>query len=341
MTGGTGTLGQNIVKRLLSGELGYPARIIIFSRDEAKQYDMRLSLSDFYKLTNGNSCQEIQQIVNFKIGDIRDYYSVLDAVREVDIIIHAAALKQVPTCEYFPFQSVQTNILGVKNIVQAVKESRSQVQVVIGISTDKACKPINVMGMTKALMERILIEANLEQPQTRFICVRYGNVIASRGSAVPLFLEQINRGGPVTITTRDMTRFLLSLETAIDTLFAAMEHALPGEIYVPQLCAARVLDVAKALMNGTSVPIRYTGMRPGEKIHEIMISEEECYRTIERDGYFVICPMLPEIGVTKLDGTILKSEYTSAHVTMGEQDLRELLAPYLTPIQPKVALCES
>src|SRR5262249_34088933 len=161
----------------------------------------------------------------FHIGDVRDYSALLQAARETDIIVHAAALKQVPSCEYFPFEAVQTNVHGAQNLVRVIRENRVPVETVVGISTDKACKPINVMGMTKALMERILVEANVECPKTRFICVRYGNVIASRGSVVPLFIDQIARGGPVTITLREMTRFLLSLDSAVDTVFSALRDA--------------------------------------------------------------------------------------------------------------------
>jgi UDP-glucose 4-epimerase len=185
------------------------------------------------------------------------------------------------------------------------------------------------MGMTKALQERILVEGNMGSPGTRFVGVRYGNVIASRGSVVPLFLDQIACGGPVTITLKEMTRFLLSLDQAVDMVFAAVRHALPGEIYVPKVPAARVVDLAKALIDGRDIPITYTGIRPGEKIHEIMISEEECYRTIERNGYYVITPMLPELRSASIDQPALTSEYSSANVTLNQADLRKLLAPYL------------
>jgi UDP-glucose 4-epimerase len=250
-------------------------------------------------------------------------------VQDAEVIIHAAALKQVPTCEYFPFQAVQTNVLGAQNLVRAASEIRGSVETVVGISTDKACKPINVMGMTKALAERVFVGANIDCPKTRFICVRYGNVIASRGSVVPLFLEQIEAGGPVTVTTADMTRFLLSLDRAVDTVFSAIQFALPGEIYVPKVPAARIMDLAKALINGRSVPIMITGIRPGEKIHEIMVSEEEMYRTIERGGYYVICPMLPELDGMHSDELPLSSAYSSADITLDEAGLKALLAPHL------------
>jgi UDP-glucose 4-epimerase len=329
VTGGTGSLGQAVVRRLLTGEMGKPARIIVFSRDEAKQHDMRLSYLNRQAATDEIIYRNFQELLSFRIGDVRDYSSVLQALREADAVIHAAALKQVPTCEYFPFQAVQTNIVGPHNVVRAIRENNTPVKAVVGISTDKACKPINVMGMTKALQERLFIEANLDCPDTRFVCVRYGNVIASRGSVVPLFLDQIAHGGPVTVTLKEMTRFLLSLDQAVDTVFAAIRGALPGETYVPQAPAARVVDLAQVLINGREVPIVYTGIRPGEKIHEIMVSEEECYRTIERGGYYVICPMLPELRSHSIEKPALSGEYSSANVTLDHAGLRELLSTYL------------
>lgn len=329
VTGGTGSLGQAVVRRLLTGEMGQPAKVTVFSRDEAKQHYMRLSYLNRQAATDEVIYRNFQQLLSFRIGDVRDYSSVLQAVREADVVIHAAALKQVPTCEYFPFQAVQTNVIGVHNVVRAIRENDTPIELVVGISTDKACKPINVMGMTKALQERIFVEANIGSPGARFVCVRYGNVIASRGSVVPLFLDQIACGGSVTITLKEMTRFLLSLDQAVDTVFAAVCHALPGEIYVPKVPAARIVDLAEVLINGRDIPITYTGIRPGEKIHEIMVSEEECYRTIERDGYYVITPMLPELRSTPIEQPALTGEYSSADVTLSQADLRELLAQYL------------
>lgn len=330
VTGGTGSLGQVVVRRLLTGELGRPAKVTVFSRDEAKQHYMRLSYLHRRAATDEIIYRNFQELLSFRIGDVRDPAAVLRAVREADVVIHAAALKQVPTCEYFPFEAVQTNIVGPHNVVRAVAENDTPVEVVAGISTDKACKPINVMGMTKAVQERIFIEANMDCPKTRFVCVRYGNVIASRGSVVPLFLDQIAGGGPVTVTLKEMTRFLLSLDRAVDTVFAAIRGALPGETYVPQVPAARVVDIAEVLIAGREIPIVYTGIRPGEKIHEIMVSEEECYRTIERDGYYVIRPMLPELQQTPLGQPALVGEYSSSRITLDHDGLRALLQPYLS-----------
>lgn len=335
VTGGTGSLGQVVVRRLLTGELGRPAKITVFSRDEAKQHYMRLSFLNRHAATDEVIYRNFQELLSFRIGDVRDYSAVLQAVREANVVIHAAALKQVPTCEYFPFEAVQTNIVGPHNVVRAIAENDTPVEVVAGISTDKACKPINVMGMTKALQERVFIQANMDCPRTRFVCVRYGNVIASRGSVVPLFLDQIAHGGPVTVTLKDMTRFLLSLDGAVDTVFAALRSAERGETYIPRVPSARVTDIAEVLIDGREVPIVYTGIRPGEKIHEIMVSEEECYRTTERDGYYVIRPMLPELQAAPLGtpGTsstsTLTGEYSSSVITLDHDGLRELLRPYL------------
>lgn len=329
ITGGTGSLGQTVVRRLLTGEMGRPAKISVFSRDEAKQHYMRLSYLNRQVATDEIIYHNFQELLSFRIGDMRDYSSVLQAVHDADVVIHAAALKQVPTCEYFPFQAVQTNVLGAHNLVRAVRENDTPVETVVGISTDKACKPINVMGMTKAMMERIFVEANVDCTQTRFVCVRYGNVISSRGSVVPLFLDQIARGGPVTVTMKEMTRFLLSLDRAVDTVFAAICSASPGETYVPKVPAARITDLVEVLIDGQDIPVVYTGIRPGEKIHEIMVSEEECYRTIERDGYYVVCPMLPELRHIAIDWPALTGEYSSADVTLDHAGLSKLLAPYL------------
>jgi FlaA1/EpsC-like NDP-sugar epimerase len=257
---------------------------------------------------------------------MRDYWSVLQAVRGADVVIHGAALKQVPSCEYFPDQAVATNVLGAENLARAVRESGSTIETVIGVSTDKACKPINVMGMTKALMERVLIEANIRGGGTRFACVRYGNVIASRGSVVPLFQEQIANGGPVTITLKEMTRFLLSLDRAVDTVVAAIDGARPGEIYVPIVPAARVVDLAAALINERPIELQYTGIRPGEKIHETLVSDEEAYRTARRGEYYVVQPMLPELQPDALASPALTGEYSSAQITLDCAGLREMLA---------------
>ena len=326
VTGGTGSLGQVLVRRLLSGEMGKPARVTVFSRDEAKQHYMRLNFMDKNHATDEVIYENSQQLLKFRIGDVRDYPALCAVLRETDVVFNAAALKQVPTCEYAPFEAVQTNVFGAQNLVRAVRENDLPVETVIGISTDKACKPINVMGLTKALQERVLLEANRDCPKTKFVCVRYGNVIASRGSIVPLFVEQIKRGGPVTITLKEMTRFLLSLDRAVDTVFAAVNFGKRGETFIPQVPAARVTDMAQALMNGKDVEMVFTGIRPGEKIHEIMVSEEEIFRTSEREGYYVIHSILPDLRENEEDfEPVLTKEYSSADENISVEDLRELL----------------
>lgn len=326
VTGGTGSLGHALVRRLLAGSGGQPARITIFSRDETKQHYMRLEYKRRRFATDDIIYRNSQELLAFRIGDVRDYDSVAAAIRDEDVVFNAAALKQVPTCEYFPFEAVLTNVIGPQNIVRAVREQHTSVETVVGISTDKACKPINTMGMTKALQERIFLEANLECPRTRFVCVRYGNVVASRGSVVPLFLEQIRSGGPITITLKEMTRFLLTIDQAVDTILAALESARPGEIYVPKIPAARVVDIAQALMEGKDLPITYTGIRPGEKVHEILVSEEERPRTVERNGYYVITPILPELRKDSLGRPPIEGEFSSANVTVRGEPLHKLLA---------------
>jgi UDP-glucose 4-epimerase len=329
ITGGTGSLGSTLVRRLLTGEMGRPASLTVFSRDDAKQHDLRLRYLRRREATDDVIYQSARDLLRFRIGDVRDYAAVLAGVREADVIFHAAALKQVPTCEYFPIEAVQTNILGAGNVVRAVRESGGAVETVVGISTDKACQPINVMGMTKALQERLIVQANLDCPTTRFMCVRYGNVLASRGSVIPLFLEQIRQGGPVTITLPQMTRFLLTLDEAVDTVFAAVRTGLPGDTYVPRAPSALITDLAAGLIGGPDIPIVESGIRPGEKLHELMVSDEECHRTIERDGHYVICPVLPELRRVAIDRPARAGEYSSSEVTLDRPALRRLVAPYL------------
>jgi FlaA1/EpsC-like NDP-sugar epimerase len=325
VTGGTGSLGQTLVKRLLGGELGKPAKITVYSRDEAKQHYMRLDYMHRKAATDDVIYQNSQDLLNFRIGDVRDYAALTAAIRDADVVFHAAALKQVPSCEYFPFEAIQTNIIGAANVARAIRENNLHVEKVIGISTDKACKPINVMGMTKALQERVLIEANRDCPETSFMCVRYGNVIASRGSIVPLFVELVKNDQPLTVTLPDMTRFLLSLDRAVDTVFAAIKTGRAGETFVPKVPAANIVDLAKAIMGDKDLPIVFTGIRPGEKVHEIMVSEEECFRTIESGDYYVILPVLPELRDGGDFTPALSSEYSSKDNNISIEGLRSLL----------------
>lgn len=326
ITGGTGSLGKVLTRRLLSGSNGTPKKIIIFSRDEAKQHYMRVEYQQKNRVTDEVIYNNFAQLLEFRIGDVRSYASVTAAIKTADIVINAAALKQVPSCEYFPHEAVQTNILGAENIVRAVREHELPVSTVVGVSTDKACKPVNVMGMTKALQERVFIAGNVTVPATRFVCVRYGNVLASRGSVIPLFHEQIRNGGPVTVTTQEMTRFLLPLERAVDTIVAALEHAAPGETFVPRVPAARIVDVARALIGQRPIGISVTGIRPGEKVHEIMVSAEEAWRTYPRGEYYTIRPMLPELSGAPVEGAALMNEYSSGDSLLSLEETGQLLA---------------
>ncbi len=335
VTGGTGSLGKVLVRRLLSGELGTPASITVFSRDEAKQHEMRLSYQSRARATDEVIYRNFQQLLQFQIGDVRDYHRVSGVLRNADVVFNAAALKQVPTCEYFPYEAVQTNIGGPENIIRAIRENHLPVQTVIGISTDKACKPVNVMGMTKAIQERVFIAGNLDCPDTHFICVRYGNVLASRGSVIPLFHEQIHNGGPVTITTADMTRFLLSLDQAVDTVFAALRGARRGEMYIPRVPSARVVDLAEALIGGRPIKTTITGIRPGEKVHEILVSEEEAYRTIARGDHYVVLPMLPELRAAGEETEHLAREFSSADNVMEKAALPALLKKHRLRVEDR------
>ncbi len=326
VTGGTGSLGHSLVRRLLSGKYGNPSKVTVYSRDEAKQHYMRLEYLQRTAATDEVIYRNSRDVLEFRVGDVRDYSALLSAIRNSDIVFNAAALKQVPSCEYFPYEAVLTNIVGAQNIVRAVRENSLDVERVVGISTDKACKPINVMGMTKALQERVLIEANRESSGTAFCCVRYGNVIASRGSIIPLFTEQIRERKPVTVTMPEMTRFLLSLDKAVDTVMEAVIHGNPGDTYIPRVESAKIVDVAKALMGEEELEIVFTGIRPGEKIHEIMVSEEECFRTVARNGYYVILPVLPELRGEEAGGAALSSEYSSKDGNISVPDLRNLLS---------------
>ncbi len=325
ITGGTGSLGKTITRRLLKSDYGKPKKIIIFSRDEAKQHYMRMDYKNKAVATDEIIYNNFDEIVEFRIGDVRDYHSIASAANDADLIFNTAALKQVPSCEYFPYEAVNTNITGPENIIRAIRENKLNVETVVGISTDKACKPVNVMGMTKAIQERVFITANLTIPETHFICVRYGNVLASRGSVIPFFHNQIRAGGPVTITTKDMTRFLLSLDDAVDVIFNAVKTANRGETYIPRVPSANIIDVAKVLIGKKNIPIKVVGIRPGEKVHEILISDEESYRTVDRGKYYAIKSILPELVVNLEEASVINNEYSSKDNIMSIKELTGLL----------------
>jgi FlaA1/EpsC-like NDP-sugar epimerase len=325
ITGGTGTLGKELTRQIMTRKHGTPNKIIIFSRDEDKQYQMKLEWKNLKIATDDVFYHNFEELIDFRIGDVRDFEAINRSVKQADIVIHAAALKQVPVCEYFPYESVKTNLLGVQNIIRSVMESNNCVKKVIAISTDKACKPINVYGMCKAIQERLVIEANLRCSNTKFICARYGNVAASRGSVIPLFREQIKNGGPVTITVKEMTRFLLTLEQATEIVFDALQSGEAGDTYIPDLYSCRITDLAKAMIGKNKIDVKVIGIRPGEKIHEILISEEEIPRTIKRGKYYVIHPILPELRLRKITKPLLTKELSSSDRILTETNLRNFL----------------
>jgi len=311
ITGGTGSLGKAFVARMLKEEHRPDDKLRVFSRDEFKQHEMRRQFPD--------------PRLEFVLGDIRDYGDVVNALQDVDMVVNAAALKQVPSCEYFPWQAIETNCLGTQNIVRAVEEFHLPINTVLTVSTDKACHPTTAMGMTKALQERIIVAAAARNEKTRFIGVRYGNVLVSRGSVIPLFHEQIKAGGPVTITVPGMTRFLLTLDQAVDTMLAAFRGAKRGEIYVPIAVSATIANVARALIGERSIETKIVGIRPGEKLHEIMVAEEE--HTERRGDYFAILPMLPELQGVR-SASALTSEFSSADSVLDSDGTKQLLAQH-------------
>jgi UDP-glucose 4-epimerase len=325
ITGGTGSLGKVLTRRILSGQLGTPQSVVVFSRDEAKQHEMRMEYLNRRSVTEDVMYHNFERTLQFKIGDVRDFHSVAQALTNVDIVFNAAALKQVPACEYFPYEAVRTNIEGAENIVRAIKELRLNIETVVAISTDKACKPTNVMGMTKAIQERIFLTANIDCPKTRFVAVRYGNVLASRGSVVPLFLDQIEAGGPITLTDKKMTRFLLTLDQAVDTVFEAMQFAEAGETYIPKIKAALIVDVVNALVGKKKIEVKETGVRPGEKLHEVLVSQEEALRTISRGDYFAIKSILPEVSKPVSPESFEFDELSSEHFLMTSKEVQTFL----------------
>ena len=271
ITGGTGSFGKEVLKRLLPKDL---AEIRIFSRDELKQEVMRKELKN--------------SRVKFYIGDTRDPDSVDSAMKGVDIVFHAAALKQVPTCEFFPMQAVLTNILGSHNVIESA--IKNKVEKIVCLSTDKAVYPVNAMGMTKALMEKIAQASarNLSPKETVIASVRYGNVMCSRGSVIPLFINQIQHKKPITITDPGMTRFLLPLKSAIELVLFAFDHADQGDMFVKKASACTMMDLALALKKifNSKVSVNIIGIRHGEKIHETLVTAEELRKSEDLNDYF-------------------------------------------------------
>jgi FlaA1/EpsC-like NDP-sugar epimerase len=323
VTGGTVSLGKTLIQRLLSYEMGEPASITVFSRDEGKQHQMMVN---YQTLSDDALKDKFFDKVKFRIGDVRDVASLMPAVMQSQIIINTAALKQVPSCEYFPAEAVKTNILGAMNIVSCISDHNTTVDTVVCISTDKAAKPVNVMGMTKAVQERIFLQGSFLCPKTRFVAVRYGNVLASRGSVIPLFHDLINAGKDLTITDSRMTRFLLSLDDSVNLIFGAIKTGNSGDLYIPKIPSARMTDLAEVLIGDRDTKWVETEIRPGEKLHEILISEDEGRRAFIRDGFYVIPSSLPEIvGDNATNEPPLNMEYSSATDIMSKEKLKALL----------------
>ena len=283
ITGGTGSFGNAILRRFLSTDI---REIRIFSRDEKKQDDMRKHYNN-YK-------------IKFHIGDVRDSQSVINAVRGVDYIFHAAALKQVPSCEFHPLEAVKTNVLGAENILEAAIQCN--VKRVIVLSTDKAVYPINAMGISKAMMEKVAVAKSRNSGETVINITRYGNVMASRGSVIPLFMEQIDAGKPITITDPNMTRFMMTLEDAVDLVLFAFEHGQQGEIFVQKAPAATIETLVKALtnlVNKPEYPMQVIGTRHGEKLYEVLLSREEMVGAVDLDNYYRVPPDLRDLNYDK------------------------------------------
>lgn len=304
ITGGTGSFGNAVLRRFLSSDL---KEIRVMSRDEKKQDDMRKK----YK----------NEKIKFYIGDARDFQSTLNAVRGVDYIYHAAALKQVPSCEFYPLEAVKTNIIGTENVLEAAVQSG--VKRVVCLSTDKAVYPINAMGISKAMMEKVIVAKSRSSSTTVITATRYGNVMASRGSVIPLFVNQIRGGQPITITDPAMTRFMMSLDDAVDLVMFAFEHGRPGEIFVQKAPAATIETLAKALTGLMGVPnhrIDVIGTRHGEKLFEALLSREEVVAAEDLGNYFRVPPDLRDLNYGKYfeQGETMISqavEYTSHNTT--------------------------
>jgi Predicted nucleoside-diphosphate sugar epimerases len=316
ITGGTGSFGNTVLKHFLESDI---AEIRIFSRDEKKQDDMRHEIQAKYPKSASK--------VKFYVGDVRDPRSILDAMPGVDYIFHAAALKQVPSCEFFPMQAVKTNIEGTDNVLHAAIDTG--VKRVVCLSTDKAAYPINAMGISKAMMEHV-IYANArvaaERGGTVICCTRYGNVMCSRGSVIPLFIEQIKNGNPITITDPNMTRFLMNLDEAVDLVQYAFENANPGDLFIQKADASTIGDLARAvqkLFGDTEINI--IGTRHGEKIYETLMTREERLRSTDMGEYFRIAADNRDLNYDKylLDGRVKEipnEEYTSSNTKLLSVD---------------------
>lgn len=313
ITGGTGSWGNELTKQLLEKE---PKKIIIYSRSELHQVNMQR------KFNNPK--------IKFIIGDIRDYQQVNKSFKDVDYVFHLAALKHVPICEEQPDETIKTNIIGTQNIIEAAKENK--VKKVIDVSTDKAVDPFNFYGMTKAVGERLIINANIDLSETKFVCVRSGNVLGTNGSVVPFFIDQIERLKMVSVTNKEMTRYYITQTQAISLLFKAAESSFGGETFVMKMPACKVIDLAEVLIEEVSkedTPIKEIGARPGEKIHECLISKHESPSSYQYDeNYYVILPQVKINGLEEKYKNFKKvsfEEYLSNDVLMNKEEIRTML----------------
>ncbi|MCI4411234.1 MAG: polysaccharide biosynthesis protein [Thiotrichales bacterium] len=317
ITGGTGSFGNAVLRRFLATEI---KEIRIFSRDEKKQDDMRKQY-DNAKL-------------KFYLGDVRDENSIIDAMRGVDYVFHAAALKQVPSCEFYPMQAVQTNVIGTENVLNCA--IRMGVKKVIVLSTDKAVYPINAMGISKAMMERVAVakSRNLSDNEIMIACTRYGNVMASRGSVIPLFIEQIRAGKEITVTDPSMTRFMMSLDQAVELVLFAFEHGRNGDIFVQKAPAATIELLAKTLtrlLKCPQHPIRIIGTRHGEKLYETLLTKEEMVHAEDMGDYYRIPADTRDLNYTKYfeegEQVVTQAHEYHSHNThqLNEQELKNML----------------
>lgn len=312
ISGATGSWGQTLTRRLLQDY--QPRQIICFSRGELQQVLMQRKFQD--------------PRLKFVIGDVRDYEAVRFAMKGVDIVFHLAALKHVPICEDHPQEAIKTNITGTSNIVNAAIENH--VDKVIDVSTDKAVDPLNLYGMTKAVGEKLIIQANQLSTHTRFVCIRGGNVMGSNGSVIPYFIEQIRQGGPITITDKNMTRFFLTLEEAIGLLFKAAEASIGGETFVMNMPSCRIADVAEVLMQHYGrVAVKEMGAKPGEKLDEMLISQHEARQSFcYDDNYYVILPTNNNFALLDNYNTLIKfpyTEFSSRTKLMDLDQIKEML----------------
>ena len=278
ITGGTGSFGNAVLNRFLDTDIG---EIRIFSRDEKKQDDMRHEFQA--------KMPDVAEKIKFYIGDVRDIQSVRNAMHDVDYIFHAAALKQVPSCEFFPIEAVKTNVFGTENVLTAAIDAG--VKNVVCLSTDKAAYPVNAMGTSKAMMEKVIVAKSrtISPDKTKICCTRYGNVMCSRGSVIPLWIEQIKNGNPITITDGEMTRFIMSLDEAVDLVLFAFEHGVSGDILVQKAPACTIKTLAEAvceLFGGDKEKIKVIGIRHGEKMYETLLTNEECSNAIDMGEFY-------------------------------------------------------